>query len=82
MDSYQVWNDALAKHFLQGVARGSRIYLSVDELALAAIGRQNFETEPQSGSWREDLIAAVRGKVVRGDRLSIENLVQKLKWRY
>ena len=72
---YQDWNSALAIHFLQGVAYGSRIYLSVDDAALETIGREEFETEPLNGSWREDLIEAVRREVVRGDRLDLD-LVQ------
>jgi hypothetical protein len=72
MESYQVWNDTLANHFLQGVARGSRIYLSVDDVVLEAIGQEEFETEPLNGSWREDLINAVRREVVRGNRLDLD----------
>jgi hypothetical protein len=74
METYQAWNHALATYFLQGVADGSRIYLSVDDSALDAIAQQQFETEPLNGSWREDLIAAVRRQVVRGDRLELENI--------
>ena len=68
METYQSWNHALSQYFLQGVPRGSHIYLSVDDAVLEAIGQQQFETEPLNGSWREDLIAAVREKIVSNDQ--------------
>lgn len=74
METYQSWNHALSQYFLQGVPRGSRIYLSVDDAVLEAIGQQQFETEPLNGSWREDLVAAVRRQVVKGDHVELENI--------
>lgn len=74
METYAVWNRALAEYFLQGLPCGSRIYLSVGDAALEAIGHQQFETEPLNGSWREELIAAVRRQVVRGDHVDLSGI--------
>lgn len=74
MEPYRAWNHALATYFLQGVACGSRIYLSVDNAALEAIGQQQFESEPFNGSWRNDFIASVRRQVVQGNRITLETI--------
>ncbi|NEQ71527.1 MAG: hypothetical protein F6K21_39815 [Symploca sp. SIO2D2] len=74
MEPYQAWNNALANYFQQGVARGSRIYLSVDDTVLEAIGKQQFESTPLKGSWRDDFVAVVRRQVVRGNRIDLSTI--------
>ena len=74
MNTYQSWNRAIATYFLQGVAHASRIYLSVDDAALEAIGQQEFHAKLFNGLWRDDLIAAVRRQVVRGNRVDLSTI--------
>jgi hypothetical protein len=64
MSTYEEWNKSLVNYFLQGVPRGSKIYLSVDEDVLEQVG-QCFSSSPLNGSWVADFQAALRQKVLR-----------------
>lgn len=64
MSTYEEWNQSLVNYFLQGVPRGSKIYLSVDEDVLEQVG-QCFSSSPLNGSWVADFQAALRQKVLR-----------------
>ncbi|MBP0026958.1 hypothetical protein [Roseofilum sp. Guam] len=74
MLTYEDWNRALADYFLQGVARGTRVYLSVDDTVLDLIAQQYFSIQPCKRSWYEDFIAVVRDRVVKGDRIMLERI--------
>ena len=74
MATYQSWNTVLAHYFLQGIPCGYGIYLSVDNAVLETIAQQEFESTPLNGSWRDDLIAAVRNQVVRSDRIDLDRI--------
>lgn len=71
MKTYQEWNYALASYFSLGATNGSRIYLSIDGIALDAIGHQHFESEPEEESWREDFVLAVRKQVIDGEGVDL-----------
>lgn len=70
MADYASWNTAIASHFLSGVPRGNRIYLSVDDEALGYIA-QSFSLALDGGSWREDFCQAVQRQVVKGTKLDL-----------
>jgi hypothetical protein len=59
MARYTEWNQALIGYFTKGMAKGARVYLSVDDDVLERIGRK-FRSSPNGGSWRSDFCRAVR----------------------
>jgi hypothetical protein len=59
MANYREWNQALIDYFTKGMAKGARVYLSVDDDVLERIGRK-FRSSPNGGSWRSDFCRAVR----------------------
>ena len=63
MSTYEEWNRLLVNYFLQGVPRGSKIYLNVDEDVLEQVG-QCFSSSPLHGSWVDDFKVALRQKVL------------------
>ncbi len=72
MANYKEWNEAIIAYFLQGVPRGSKIYLNVDDDLLEYIG-QNFSVESDI-SWNEDFQNAVRLRVVVENRVDLSGL--------
>ncbi|MGB3188128.1 MAG: hypothetical protein WBB43_01710 [Limnoraphis sp.] len=72
MASYTEWNEAIIAYFLQGVPRGSKIYLNVDDDLLEYIG-QNFSVKSHI-SWNKDFQNAVRLRVVDENRVDLSGL--------
>lgn len=73
MTSYQEWNKALISYFTNGLPRGVRVYLSVDNEILENIGCE-FKQENIFGSWADDFLQAVRAEVVIDGRVNLSNL--------
>jgi len=67
MATYQEWNKALFDYTLAGLSRGARVYLSIDDEALAWIAASLNTTT-------EDYIAAVRLKCVYNDTIRLERI--------
>ena len=73
MASYQEWNQALAKYFLNGVPLGTKIYLSVDRDTLELIGQSSFSFLTAT-NWSEDFRSAVVKQVIFDDEVNLENI--------
>ncbi|MBD2580160.1 hypothetical protein [Oscillatoria sp. FACHB-1406] len=73
MVSYTDWNQALADYFVRGVARGTYVYLSVDEDVLERIGN-NFDNSPIDGKWSHDFRRAVRDKVIFEGQVNLKSV--------
>ena len=63
MAQYNSWNHALAAYVTAGVAKGSPIFLSIDEVAIEEIA-ERFLDEPAIGDPLSDFIQAVRRRCV------------------
>lgn len=72
MASYDVWNSSIAAYFTTGIAKGSPVFLTVDEDSLFETA-QNFIDEPLEKPV-DDFLVAVRQKCVRSNRLEMASL--------
>lgn len=70
MADYEAWNRAIAAYFTAGAAKGSSIFLSVDQEAIEDIAT-GFLDEPVSGDPLDDFIEAVRRRCVLPSNISI-----------
>lgn len=73
MASYDAWNRAIAAYFLAGAAKGSPIFLSVDDDALEDI-KLGFVDEPVAEDAVHDFREAVRARCVFRDTVGIDGL--------
>jgi hypothetical protein len=62
MASYADWNKELINYFTEGVEKGSRVYLSVDDDVLERIGKK-FNPSASAYNWRDDFCCAVKRKL-------------------
>jgi len=76
MASYTDWNQALISYFIDGVPRGTRIYLSVDEDVIENIG-YNFTDSSVDGKWIDDFNSAVRKKVIVDEYVNLKQIKGK-----
>ena len=68
MPSYSQWNRGLLLYLLEGLPRGSQVYLSIDNDVLKQVARDLPGIQRDAV---EDFNAAVRSAVVREDRVSL-----------
>lgn len=72
MPNYNEWNRAIVRHCCQGRAKGSKVYLNIDEDALSLIGL-SFSTSLNTTAV-EDFQRAVKQKVVCGEKINLERI--------
>lgn len=72
MPNYKEWNHAIVRHFCQGRPKDSKVYLSIDEDALALIGL-GFSSSLNTTAL-EDFQQAVKQKVVYGDQIDLKKI--------
>jgi len=71
MASYGAWNKAIAAYFTAGLAKGSPIFLSLDDEALAEIATDFLDEQP-AGEPTQDFIEAVSGYCLNPSRTTID----------
>lgn len=67
MPNYESWNSAVIGYVTAGAAKGSTIFLSVDDEAVAEVASR-FLDQPVAGDPVVDLVSAVRARTVQDDR--------------
>lgn len=75
MATYDQWNQALERYFLEDASIGAPIFISVDDDVLTAVGNE-IHPGSQPDEAVTDFLCAVRQRVVRRERVSIDVLRQ------
>jgi hypothetical protein len=80
MATYEEWNNALAKYFTAGAARGSKVYLNVDDDSLRHIRKTLLASSAIADvSATEDFCRAVREQVVKYRGVNLNALKGRTK---
>lgn len=78
MTTFPQWNEAIINFTLSGLSIGSRVFLSIDDATLEAIGSTFSEPRPQTG-WIEDFKRSVRHQCVVGDEIRLARFTSPLR---
>lgn len=68
VSSYSQWNHSLLLYLLEGLPRGSQVYLSIDNDVLKQVARDLPDLQRDAV---EDFSAAIKSAVAHGDRVSL-----------
>jgi hypothetical protein len=77
MATYTDWNQALINYFINGVPRGTKVYLSVDEDIIEYIGYNFIDSSLTANNWVEDFKNAVRRKVIVDEQVDLKRLKER-----
>lgn len=70
MKTYHDWNNAIINYITRGLGLGARVFLSIDDETLEAIGG-GFGIERPNEGWSRDFIRCVRSMCVHNDRVRL-----------
>ncbi|HLO87024.1 MAG TPA: hypothetical protein VK203_18745 [Nostocaceae cyanobacterium] len=77
MASYTDWNQALIDYFISGVARGTKVYINVDEDVIEHIGYNFIDSSSADNNWVDDFNSAVRRKVIIDGQVDLQRLKER-----
>lgn len=75
MATYQDWNNAIINYATQGLSIGARVFLSVDNETLEAIGYTFGSPRPSQG-WTQDFIKSIRNICVFRERIQFSRFTK------
>ncbi len=78
MATFPQWNEAIINFTLSSLSIGSRVFLSIDNTSLEAIGATFSELRPQTG-WVNDFKRSVRYQCVFGDEIRLARFMSPLR---
>ncbi|MEB3151754.1 MAG: hypothetical protein VKL60_22400 [Sphaerospermopsis sp.] len=74
MASYTDWNQALISYFINGVPRGTKVYLSIDEDVIEHIGYNFISSPAKNINWVNDFNNAVKRRVIANEQVDLKRL--------
>jgi len=75
MATYHEWNNAILNYVTQGLSIGARVFLSIDNEKIEAIGF-TFGTPRPSEGWSQDFIRSVRSVCVYRERIQFSRIIK------
>jgi len=73
MATYDDWNTAIAQYFVSGVPKGTAVFLSMDDLAIAEIGRFSH-SDLTADQHLRDFLNVIRSRCVSNNRVYLERI--------
>jgi hypothetical protein len=74
MASYSEWNNALAEYFVSGVPKGTEVFLSVDNGALADVGNRFTDEGLSDDECVDDFLKSVRKQCVGVGKVYLDSI--------